>query len=106
MKQTYLEYKRERDIATGKIKDKPIKVKDEIKEERKEKSRNNKKNIRKGKIDRIEKVLYKKAVNKRIIKNEKITVRIKEAPQVNPLHHSNNHFKKEYNKEKRSLFLS
>ena len=52
------------------------------------------------------KILEKKTVNKQLIRDTKVTVKIKEAEQVNPLHHTNIHFKKSYNKEKRNLFLS
>jgi hypothetical protein len=55
---------------------------------------------------KINKSFNEKTINRKIIKDQKYTVKIKEAEQINPLHHENIHFKKTYDKEKRNLFLS
>lgn len=47
-----------------------------------------------------------KTKNRHLIKSNKITVVMKENEQVNPLHHKNIHFKKEYSKEKSRLFFN
>ena len=55
------------------------------------------------KIDTISK---KSTKDRSLIKQSNYKVEIKESNQVNPLHHENIHFKKEYSKDKRNLFLS
>ena len=43
--------------------------------------------------------------NKKIIRNSKVIIKLKETEQVNPLHHKNIHFQKEYEREKKLFFV-